>query len=126
MGETSTLFLGGNPTQRRRGGSNKVNTGGGRGNLGGGNVGAATSAWLSGGGMGGVGGGPRQEPLPAGPVLSGRERAVLALDVPKEILGDEVGNLEELIRGKLPPEKAPTPPPSPTEQQRAERFLTPL
>ena len=35
-----------------------------------------------------------------------------------------MGNLEELVQGKLPPEKAPTPLPSPTEQQRAERFLT--
>ena len=50
-------------------------------------------------GSGGLGGGPRQEPLPAGPVLSEREKAVRALDVLKTLLGDEVGNLEEFVQG---------------------------
>ena len=113
-GRDQQYVSGGDPTQRRSGGGNKVQAGGGRKTPGGGVGGFATSAWLSGGGDGGLGGEVRREPLL---VMSDRDKAVMALEVLKTLLGDEVGNLEALVRGKLPPEKTPTPPPSPTEQQ---------
>ena len=97
-----------------------MEAGGGKGVLGTGVGNFGTSAWLGGeegvGGQGGQGG-------PVGLVLSEREKAAMAINVLKEILGEDVGNLEDLVYGRLPPEKAPTPPASPTEQQRAERFV---
>ena len=73
------------------------------------------------GGLGGVGSG--QAPHPVGLVVTEREKAAMALGVLREILGEYMGNLEDRVFGKLPPEKAPTPPSSPTEQQRAERYV---
>ena len=119
-------FLGGGG-QRRRGGGNKVEGGGGKGVPGAGVGSFGTSAWLGEGGSGGLGGvgvgGGGQVPHPVGLVVNERERAAMALGVLKEILGEDMGNLEERVFGKLPPAKAPTPPASPTEQQRAERFV---
>ena len=65
----------------------------------------------------------RQEPQPVGRFLTEREKVVMVLDVMMAILGEEVGNLEEMVKSKLPPEKAPTPPKSPTEQQRIAKDL---
>ena len=46
-----------------------------------------------------------------------------ATEVLKTFMGSEVGNsLEVLVPGNLPPEVDPTPPPSPTEQQRVHRY----
>ena len=115
---------GGGPAQRRRGGGNKVEAGGGKGVPGAGVGSFGISAWLGEGGNGGLeGGGARQEPHAVGLVVTEREKAAMALNVLREILGEDMGNLEDRVFGKLPPEKAPTPPSSPTEQQRAEKYV---
>ena len=119
-------FLGGGG-QKRRGGGNKVEAGGGKGVPGAGVGSFGASIWLGEGGNGGLGGvgggGGGQAPHPVGLVANERERATMALGVLKEILGEDMGNLEERVFGKLPLAKAPTPPASPTEQQRAERYV---
>ena len=73
--------------------------------------------------MGGLGEGGGEmgdgDRLPVGPVVSDRDKVLKATEVLKTLLGSEVENsMDELVRGKLPPEVVPTPPPSSTEQQR--------
>ena len=119
-GRDQTYVSGSDPTHRKKpqGGNGNKNKavrvpGGGIGTFG-------VNAWLDGGGGRVRGGGEgNRTPLPVGEVMSDRDKALEAMVLLKELLGEDIGNsMEELVREHLPPAEAPVPHPSPTEHQQ--------